>query len=62
MYSFNLVSTVLAVMTPKTAKELKKLVAESTDHSHGHPKAIDGFPERVSELEKRVRALERGKS
>ena len=46
----------------KTAKELKKLFAELVDHSHGHHKAVDGLSKRVTELEQRVRALERRKS
>jgi polyhydroxyalkanoate synthesis regulator phasin len=45
----------------RTAKELKKLLAELVDHSHGHHKAIDGLSKRVNELEKRVRAMERRK-
>ena len=43
----------------KTAKELKKLLSELVDHSHGHHKAIDGLSKRLTELEKRVRTLER---
>jgi polyhydroxyalkanoate synthesis regulator phasin len=42
----------------RTAKELKKLLAELVDHSHGHHKAIDGLSKRVNELERRVKALE----
>jgi polyhydroxyalkanoate synthesis regulator phasin len=45
----------------KTARELKKLLAQLVDHSHGHHKAIDGLSKRVNELEKRVRVLERRK-
>ena len=43
----------------KTARELKKLLAELVDHSHGHHKAIHGLSKRVEELERRVRALQR---
>jgi polyhydroxyalkanoate synthesis regulator phasin len=43
----------------KTAKELKRLLAELVDHSHGHHQAIDGLSKRVKELDARVRALER---
>jgi len=43
----------------KTAKELKELLAELVDHSHGHHKAIHGLIKRVSELERRTKALER---
>jgi polyhydroxyalkanoate synthesis regulator phasin len=43
----------------KTARELKKLLAELVDHSHGHHKAIHGVSKRVQELEQCVRALER---
>jgi hypothetical protein len=42
----------------KTAKELKRLLAELVDHSHGHHKAIDGLSKRVAELEKRVKTPE----
>lgn len=43
----------------KTARELKKLLAELVDHSYGHHKAIHGLSKRVKDLEQRVRALER---
>jgi polyhydroxyalkanoate synthesis regulator phasin len=43
----------------KTARELKRLLAELVDHSYGHHKAIDGLSKRITELERRVRALER---
>jgi hypothetical protein len=43
----------------KTAKELKRLLGELVDHSHGHHQAIDGLSKRVKELDARVRALER---
>jgi polyhydroxyalkanoate synthesis regulator phasin len=43
----------------KNAGELKRLLAELVDHSYGHHKAIDGLSKRITELERRVRALER---
>jgi len=43
----------------KTARELKKLLAELVDHSHGHHKAIQGLSKRVNDLERRVKTLER---
>lgn len=43
----------------RTARELKKLLSELVDHSHGHHKAIHGLSKRLSELERRVKALER---
>jgi polyhydroxyalkanoate synthesis regulator phasin len=43
----------------KTARELKRLLAELVDHSHGHHKAIEGLSKHIMELEHRVRALER---
>jgi hypothetical protein len=43
----------------KTARELKKLLAELVDHSHGHHKAIHGLSKRVGEIERRARVLER---
>lgn len=43
----------------KTARELKKLLGELVDHSHGHHKAIDGLSKRLKELDQRVRTLER---
>jgi polyhydroxyalkanoate synthesis regulator phasin len=42
----------------KTARELKKLLGELVDHSHGHHKAIHGLSKRVSDLERRMKALE----
>ncbi len=42
----------------RTAKELKKLLGELVDHSHGHHKAIHGLMKRVEELERKVRVLE----
>lgn len=45
----------------KTARELKKLLAELVDHSYGHHKAIHGLSKRVADLERRVRTLERKK-
>ena len=42
----------------KTARELKKLLAEFVDHSYGHHKAIHGLIKRVEDLELRVRTLE----
>lgn len=46
----------------RTARELKKLLAELVDHSYGHHKAIHGLIRRVEDLERRVRALERRRS
>lgn len=46
----------------KTARQLKKLLSELVDHSHGHHKAIHGLAKRVVDLERRVRALERRSS
>ena len=43
----------------KTARELKKLLGELVDHSHGHHQAIDGLSKRLTQLERRVRNLER---
>jgi hypothetical protein len=43
----------------KTARELKKLLGQLVDHSHGHHKAIHGLSKRLRELDQRVRALER---
>lgn len=43
----------------KTAKQLKKLLNDLVDHSHGHHKAIHGLWKRIEELERRVKALER---
>jgi polyhydroxyalkanoate synthesis regulator phasin len=48
----------LSLVEEKTAKELKKLLGELVDHSHGHHKAIHGLSKRVSDLERRIRALE----
>jgi polyhydroxyalkanoate synthesis regulator phasin len=42
----------------KTARELKKLLGELVDHSHGHHKAIDGLAKRLNKLERRVAKLE----
>jgi polyhydroxyalkanoate synthesis regulator phasin len=49
----------LNLVEKKTARELKKLLAELIDHSHGHHEAIHGLTKRVSELERRIRLLER---
>ncbi len=46
-------------MEEKTAKQLKKLLNDLVDHSHGHHKAIHGLWKRIEELERRVKALER---
>jgi polyhydroxyalkanoate synthesis regulator phasin len=43
----------------KTAKELKILLGELVDHSHGHHKAIHGLSKRIKDLEQRVKTLER---
>jgi polyhydroxyalkanoate synthesis regulator phasin len=43
----------------KTARELKKLLTELVDHSYGHHKAIDGLSKRLTQLERRVKDLER---
>jgi len=48
----------LSLVEEKTAKELKKLLGELVDHSHGHHEAIHGLSKRVSDLERRIRALE----
>ena len=45
----------------KTARELKKLLTELVDHSYGHHRSIQGLMNRVEELERRVRILERKK-
>ena len=45
----------------KTARELKKLLSELVDHSHGHHKAIHGLTKKVEELERRIVKLERKK-
>jgi len=43
----------------KTAKELKKLFGKLIDHSYGHHSAILGLWKRITELERRIRVLER---
>jgi polyhydroxyalkanoate synthesis regulator phasin len=43
----------------KTARELKKLLAQLVDHSYGHHKAIHGLTKRIENLEQRVQKLER---
>jgi len=45
----------------KTARELKKLLSELVDHSHGHHQAIEGLSKRLTHLERRVRELEHRK-
>ena len=42
----------------KTARELKKLLGELVDHSHGHHKAIEGLSKRLNNIERRVAKLE----
>jgi hypothetical protein len=45
----------------KTARELKKLLNELVDHSHGHHEAIHGLTRKMEELERRITRLERKK-
>jgi len=45
----------------KSARELKKLLNELVDHSHGHHEAIHGLAKKMEELERRVAKLERKK-
>ena len=45
----------------KTARELKKLLCELVDHSHGHHQAIHGLTKRIEDLERRIARLERKK-
>ena len=48
----------IILVEEKTARELKKLLGELVDHSHGHHQAIDGLSKRLTQLERRVRNLE----
>ncbi len=45
----------------KTARELKKLLSELVDHSHGHHQAIHGLTKKMEELERRIKRLEQKK-
>ena len=45
----------------KTARELKKLLCELVDHSHGHHQAIHGLTKRIEEVERKIARLERKK-
>ncbi|HUO41985.1 MAG TPA: hypothetical protein VMU35_03340 [Methylomirabilota bacterium] len=45
----------------KSARQLKKLLNELVDHSHGHHEAIHGLAKKMEELERRIAKLEQKK-
>ena len=45
----------------KSARQLKKLLNELVDHSHGHHETIHGLAKKMEELERRIAKLEHKK-